>query len=74
MLVRKSTPPGASGRVFGFVYSGLDLGSSGAPILFGWMLDHGLVMQVLLAIAGLQALSIATVLQVRRNVVARAAA
>ncbi|MBM3491495.1 MAG: MFS transporter [Alphaproteobacteria bacterium] len=74
MLVRQATPPGASGRVFGFVYSGLDLGSSAAPLLFGWMLDHGLVMQVLLAIALLQAFSILTVLQVRRNAMARAPA
>ncbi|MEK7836871.1 MAG: MFS transporter, partial [candidate division NC10 bacterium] len=28
MLVRAATPPGASGKVYGFVYSGLDLGSS----------------------------------------------
>jgi MFS family permease len=41
MLVRAATPPGASGRVFGFVYSGLDLGSSTGPLLFGWLLDHG---------------------------------
>ncbi len=27
MIVRGATPPGASGKVFGFVYSGLDVGS-----------------------------------------------
>jgi FSR family fosmidomycin resistance protein-like MFS transporter len=41
MLVRAATPRGAAGRVFGFVYSGLDLGSSTGPLLFGWLLDHG---------------------------------
>ena len=28
MIVRGATPPGASGRVYGFVYSGLDLGAT----------------------------------------------
>lgn len=41
MLVRAATPRGAAGRVFGFVYSGLDLGSSTGPLLFGWLLDRG---------------------------------
>ena len=41
MLVRAATPPGASGKVYGFVYSGLDLGSSLTPLLFGWLLDRG---------------------------------
>ena len=31
MIVRSATPPGASGKVFGFVYSGLDVGSFLAP-------------------------------------------
>jgi MFS family permease len=41
-LVRAATPPGATGRVFGFVYSGLDLGSLATPVLCGWLMDHGL--------------------------------
>lgn len=41
MLIKRAAPPGATGRVYGTVYSGLDLGFSlGAP-LFGWLLDHG---------------------------------
>ncbi len=42
MLVRQATPPGATGKVFGFVYSGLDLGSLIAPVIIGTMLDRGL--------------------------------
>jgi MFS transporter, FSR family, fosmidomycin resistance protein len=42
MLVRQATPPGATGKVFGFVYSGLDLGSLIAPVVIGTMLDRGL--------------------------------
>ena len=39
MVVRAATPDGASGRVFGFVYGGLDIGSALTPVLFGWFLD-----------------------------------
>jgi MFS transporter, FSR family, fosmidomycin resistance protein len=42
LLVRGATPAGATGRVFGFVYSGLDLGSAMTPPLLGLMLDHQL--------------------------------
>lgn len=41
MLIKRAAPPGATGRVYGTVYSGLDLGFAlGAPI-FGALLDHG---------------------------------
>jgi FSR family fosmidomycin resistance protein-like MFS transporter len=39
MIVRNATPPGASGKVFGFVYSGLDVGSLMGPPLFGYLMD-----------------------------------
>ena len=42
MIVRSATPPGASGKVFGFVYSGLDVGSFLAPPLFGFLMSSGL--------------------------------
>ena len=41
MLVRAASPKGATGRVFGFVYSGLDAGSAFAPAVIGLMLDRG---------------------------------
>ncbi len=41
MLVRRSAPQGAIGRVFGFVYSGLDTGAAIAPVIVGWLLDQG---------------------------------
>jgi MFS transporter, FSR family, fosmidomycin resistance protein len=41
MLVRGAAPAGAVGTVFGFVYSGLDLGSVIAPIAIGAFIDHG---------------------------------
>jgi MFS family permease len=67
LLVRAATPPGASGKVYGFVYSGLDLGSSLTPLLFGWLLDRGEPRMVFVVSAGFMLLTIATVVQVRRH-------
>ena len=73
LIVRNATPKGAMGRVYGFVYSGLDLGATLGPIWFGLMLDHGYPRQMFLAVAMLQVIAVGTVLQVRRgNVVPRA--
>lgn len=41
MLVRSAAPRGATGRVFGFVYSGLDAGSAIAPPIIGYLIDGG---------------------------------
>ncbi len=41
MLIKRAAPPGATGRVYGTVYSGLDLGFSLAAPIFGAMLDAG---------------------------------
>lgn len=40
-IVRGATPAGATGKVYGFVYSGLDVGSMLTPVFFGWLLDRG---------------------------------
>jgi len=42
MLVRRVTPKGATGSVYGLVYSGMDVGMALGPVFFGLMLDHGL--------------------------------
>jgi FSR family fosmidomycin resistance protein-like MFS transporter len=42
MLVRSAAPAGATGTIFGFVYSGLDLGSAMTPPFLGLLLDHHL--------------------------------
>lgn len=44
MLIRRVTPKGATGTVYGLVYSGMDVGSSLAPAAFGLMLDAQLAM------------------------------
>ncbi|RZI82939.1 MAG: MFS transporter [Rubrivivax sp.] len=41
MLIKRASPPGATGRVYGTVYSGLDLGFALAAPVFGGLLDRG---------------------------------
>jgi MFS transporter, FSR family, fosmidomycin resistance protein len=73
MLVRAATPRGSSGKVFGFVYSGLDLGSLVAPPVYGWLLDRGEPRAMFVVIAAIMLVMIVTVVQVRRRVVPRPA-
>jgi MFS family permease len=51
MLVRKVTPAGATGRVFAFVMTGLNVGGAITPVLFGLLLDHGAPQLVFLLMA-----------------------
>jgi MFS family permease len=60
MLVRATAPPAASGKVFGFVYSGLDLGATLTPALVGGLLDAGHPGAVFVLVPLLMALSILT--------------
>ena len=70
LIVRNATPRGAAGRVYGFVYSGLDLGATLGPVWFGLMLDHGLGREMFYVVALLLALAVGTVVRVRRTLVA----
>lgn len=63
LLVRQTTPPGSTGAVYGFVYSGLDLGSVLAPVYFGWLLDHGHPQAVFFTASGVLLVTILTVLK-----------
>ena len=40
MLIKRAAPPGATGRVYGTVYSGLDIGFALASPVFGALMDH----------------------------------
>ena len=66
--MRNATPKGAAGRVYGFVYSGLDLGAMLGPVWFGLMLDHGLGREMFYVVAVLLALAVGTVVRVRADV------
>jgi FSR family fosmidomycin resistance protein-like MFS transporter len=61
MIVRAVTPPGAYGRVFGFVTTGFHLAGIVSPIIFGQMLDHGYPREIFFFMAFCTLLSIATV-------------
>lgn len=41
MMIKKATPKGATGRVYGTVYSGLDIGFAVSPLIFGALMDRG---------------------------------
>jgi hypothetical protein len=63
MLVRSATPSGSAGKVYGFVYSGLDVGSMATPVFYGWLIDRGMAQAVFIAVFVATLLTIATVLQ-----------
>jgi MFS transporter, FSR family, fosmidomycin resistance protein len=66
LIVKSAAPPNATGRVYGVVYSGLDIGQAVAPLMFGTLMDHGQPMQVWVGIAVLQVVLIASAFNVRR--------
>jgi MFS family permease len=74
MLVRAITPPAAAGRIFGFVYSGLDAGSCVAPLIFGWLIDHDLPSAIFTANAVLVLLAVGSILSFRRAMPRKVAA
>ncbi len=57
----------AYGRVYGFVYSGLDLGLAVSPLLFGPLMDAGRFGAVLAGVALLQGLAVLTALRVGKT-------
>jgi len=61
MMVRALTPPGQSGKVFGFVSTGFNIGGVLAPPMFGVILDLGRPDAVFWAVG---ALALATILTV----------
>jgi MFS family permease len=56
------------GRVYGFVYSGLDTGQALSPVLFGPLLDAGHFRPALVAVALLQASALLFALNVGRQI------
>ena len=64
LLVRRAATSrfgrAAFGRVYGFVYSGLDTGLAMSPVLFGPLLDSGRFREALAAVAVLQVAALLT--------------
>lgn len=73
MLIKRAAPPGATGRVYGTVYSGLDLGFALAAPVFGAVMDHGLPNAVFYGAALTLAMGVGSAALVGRSVAAKSA-
>jgi len=62
MMVHAIAPKGATGRIFGFVTTGINVGSASTPLALGWLVDHGLAHWVFWLIALGMVLALGTVL------------
>lgn len=51
LLIKRATPAGATGRVYGTVYSGLDAGLAVSAPIFGWLMDHNLPNSIFIGAA-----------------------
>ncbi len=66
LIVKRASPPNATGRVYGVVYSGLDIGQAVAPLIFGTLMDHQQPKLVWLGIALVQGVLIVNAFNVRK--------
>ncbi len=67
LMIKKATPKGATGRVYGLVYSGLDVGFAISPLIFGVFMDRGWYAATLLGAALVLLLSVGAALGVGRR-------
>lgn len=67
LLVKRSTPDNATGRVYGIVYSGLDIGQALTPLLFGPLMDGHQYRTVFVGLAAVQLVLIASAFNLRRT-------
>jgi MFS transporter, FSR family, fosmidomycin resistance protein len=66
LIVKRATPPHATGRVYGVVYSGLDIGQAISPLIFGSLMDHQQYRGVFFGLALVQGVLIFTAFSVKR--------
>ena len=66
LIVKRSAPDNATGRVYGVVYSGLDIGQAIAPLAFGTLMDLHRPAAVWLGIALVQGVIVTTAFNVRK--------
>ncbi|MBX9959741.1 MAG: MFS transporter [Burkholderiaceae bacterium] len=67
LLIKRSTPENASGRVYGVVYSGLDIGQAVSPLIFGLLMDQQAWRALFVGLALVQLTLVVTALRVRRT-------
>ena len=68
LLIKRATPVGATGRVYGMVYSGLDAGLAVSAPIFGWLMDHDLPRSIFIGAGAAMMLSMLIGLGVGRFV------
>jgi MFS transporter, FSR family, fosmidomycin resistance protein len=66
LLVKKSTPPNSTGRVYGVVYSGLDIGQALSPLFFGALMDRHHYSAVFVGMASVQLMLVASAFGMQR--------
>jgi FSR family fosmidomycin resistance protein-like MFS transporter len=67
LLIKRSTPENASGRVYGVVYSGLDIGQAISPLIFGLLMDQQAWRALFVGLALVQLTLVVTAFRVRRT-------
>ena len=67
LLVKKSTPENSTGRVYGVVYSGLDIGQAIAPLMFGVLMDRQNYTAVFIGLAAVQLILVASAFSMQRS-------
>lgn len=72
LLIRAAAPKNATGRVYGVVYSGLDIGLASGPLMFGAMMDEGHSSWVFIGIGIFQVMAILSAVGVGTNTARKA--
>jgi MFS family permease len=67
LLIKRSTPENASGRVYGVVYSGLDIGQAISPLIFGLLMDQQAWRTLFVGLALVQLTLVVTAFRMRRT-------
>ncbi len=67
MIVREVTPPGAFGKVFGFVTNGFNISGMLSPLICGALMDRGEPRAVFLVLAATSVLAVLAVISVPRR-------
>ena len=65
MVIRSITPAGAAGKVFGFTYSGMDVGSAISGVIFGYLLQRQLPEFVFIGVGLVMLIGVVIVLAAR---------
>jgi MFS family permease len=68
MMVKQVTPSGATGRVYGLVYSGFDVGFALAPLAFGVFMDQAWYTEIFYAVAFILITAMVVALAVGRRI------